>query len=367
MNSQNHTSEKKTVLITDSIKNIEEILCKSLFNDLLIHLTKEKNAIIDICKAHDTIVLSTNRLDICTLVYKHYLDGKCNLHLLQPIDIDETGLDDETIFRFTLFNLELFGQRSLRAKATYIANKSIADIRKDKYEKIFHSELMDNAPFLYINLYRVIAFENQAALLKIFELLKELDDTKIAACLDSFLVLILNSNSINKFSETLINYYEDVDCIESPHKYLIFQFLNKIYRKINKSELLKIKNWLYPITSYCLSEDTEGKYIELLKMYNESLPKVSKNINCTRIVTYSRIFNAGKYFSAFCSSSIKPSNKLEENFNNTLLKVENLVDIQKLGGIPKLELKRGVDQYIKFLNDNKKPDKCSAMFELLFR
>ena len=133
MNSQNHTSEKKTVLITDSIKNIEEILCKSLFNELLIHLTKEKNAIIDICKAHDTIVLSTNRLDICTLVYNHYLQGECILHLLKPIDIDENGLDDESIIRFTLFNLELFRKKSFRAKATYIAKSTIGEINKDNY------------------------------------------------------------------------------------------------------------------------------------------------------------------------------------------------------------------------------------------
>ena len=115
MNSQNHTSDKKAVLITDSVKKIEEILCKSLFNDLFIHLTREKNKVIDICKAHDTIVLSSNRLDICTLVYNYYLQGESNLHLLNPIDIDETGLDDESIFRFTLFNLELFRKRSFRA------------------------------------------------------------------------------------------------------------------------------------------------------------------------------------------------------------------------------------------------------------
>ena len=125
------------MLITNII-NIE--VFKSMFNDLQIQLTKEKNTIVDICKAHETIVLSTSSSEN-TLVY--YLDVKWNLHLLKPIDIDETGLDDESIFH-NLFNLELFRKKSFRAKATFIA-KSTIDIQKDNYKDIFDLDSMNKA------------------------------------------------------------------------------------------------------------------------------------------------------------------------------------------------------------------------------
>ena len=108
-------------------------------------------------------MLSTSIIEASTLVYKHYLDVKCNLHLLKPIDIDETGLDDESIFRFTLFNLELFRKKSFRAKATFIA-KARSVISKKTLQGHFDLDSMNKAPLLYLNLYRVIAFENQTAL-----------------------------------------------------------------------------------------------------------------------------------------------------------------------------------------------------------
>ena len=366
MNSQNHTAKKKTLLLTDEPRTTEAILCRSLFGNFTTHVTNREVKLIDSCQEYDNIILSSDCIDTCTTIYNNYLLGKYRLHFLKCTDIVEEQLDNESIFAFTLFNLELFSKKSLRAKATYIANNSIDDIGKDKYRDIFNSELLDKAPLLYINLYRVIAFDEQTALIKIFELLKDLDDTKIATYLDSFLVLILNSNSTIKFSETLISYYEDVDCIESPHKYLIFQFLNKIYRKINKSEILKINNRLYPIISYCLSEDVEGEYVDLMNSYVNSFPADTMNLITNRIIIYAKVLGNHKYLEAFYSNLAQPKTKLEHSYQNLLLKIENLVDTQKLSDIPELELKRGVDQYIKFLKDNNKPDKCSPMFELLF-
>jgi hypothetical protein len=69
-----HTSKKNAVLITQSSKKIEEILCKSIFNDFTTQVAKEKGAIIDTCNEHETIILSSACLDSCTYIYKHYLE-----------------------------------------------------------------------------------------------------------------------------------------------------------------------------------------------------------------------------------------------------------------------------------------------------
>jgi hypothetical protein len=98
-----------------------------------------------------------------------------------------------------------------------------------------------------------------------------------------------------------------------------------------------------------------------------SVPTVnSRNLITTRIVIYAKVLGNHKYTEAFYSNLAQPKSKLEHSYHNLFLKIENLVDTQKLGDISELELKRGVDQYIKFLIDNNKPDKCSPIFKLLF-
>lgn len=363
---RNHMSKKNTVLITESSNKIEEILCKAIFDDFTTQLAKEKEAVLDICRENETIILSSACPDLCTYIYKHYLEEKCSLHLLNPIDINEDGFDNESIFAFTLFNLELFSKKSLRAKATYIANNSIDDIGKDKYEDIFNSELLDKAPLLYINLYRVIAFDKQTALIKIFDLLQGSEITKISTYLDSFLTILIKLDATKEFCEILIKYYEGIVYVQNKHKFLIFKFLNKIYANFNKTQLLKIRNWCGPILYYCLFEDDDGQYIDLLKSYVNSCPTVTMNLITVSVVIFAKLLGNHKYIEAFYSNLAQPKTKLEHSYQNLLLKIENLVDTQKLSDIPELELKRGVDQYIKFLKDNNKPDKCSPMFELLF-
>ncbi len=365
MNSQNHNSEKKALLITDSVINIEEIFCKSMFNDLQIQLTKEKNTIVDICKAHETIVLSTSSIEISTLVYKHYLDVKCNLHLLKPIDIDETGLDDESIFRFTLFNLELFRKKSFRAKATFIAKSTISDIQKDNYKDIFDLDSMNKAPLLYLNLYRVIAFENQTALTRIFDLLKDFNKDTHSSFLDSFLPFIIYADAGNSFCDSLIRYYKQIDYSENDNKGFVFSFLNKIYQRMDGPTIQKINYNFFPIICYCACEDDSGENIELLDSYMESLPPLTKNLNFMGILIYSKIFRNEKYHKAFASKVTEPSNKIEHCYHDILLKVENLLENENTNTIPGLELKRGVDQYVAFLLDNNTPEDTSPMFDLL--
>jgi len=365
MNSQNHTSQKKTVLITDSAKNIEEILCKSLFNDFTNQLTKEKKAIIDICKEHDVIVLSTTSLDACTHVYKHYLEGECSIHLLNPIDIDEGGLDNESIFRFTLFNLEVFRKKSFRDKATYIANNTFRDISKDKYKEIFDLELMDKAPLLYINLYRVIAFKNQTALIRIFDLLRDFNKDTNSSFLDSFLPFIIYADSDNSFCNSLISYYREIDYTENEHKGFIFSFLNKIYKRMDYQTIQKISYNFYPIISYCLSEDDSGENVDLLDSYMEKLPQITKNLNTIGIVIYSKIFRNEKYHNAFSSKISEPGSKIECSCHDALLKVDNLLENEKAADISNFELKRGVDQYVAFLLHNNTLEGNSPIFDLL--
>jgi len=365
MEAQNHTSEKNTVLITESSKNIEEILCKSIFNDFTTQVTKEKGVIIDICKDHETIILSSACLDSCTYIYKRYLEGKCSLHLLNHIDINEDGLDNDSIFRFTLFNLELFRKKSFRAKATYIANNTFSDVSKDQYKEIFDLELMEKAPLLYINLYRVIAFENQAALIRTFDLLGNFDKDTASSYLDSFLPFIIYADSGDSFCNSLISYYRKLDYAESAHKPLIFSFLNKIYGRMDGPTIEKISYNFYPIISYCLCEDEGGENIDLLDSYMEALPALTKNLNTIGIVIYSKILKNETYLKAFASKITEPGNKIELFYHDILLKVENLLENEDTTSIPGLELKRGVDQYVGFLQDNNIPDETSPMFDLL--
>jgi hypothetical protein len=367
MEAQNHTSEKNTVLITQSSKKIEEILCKSIFNDFTTQVAKEKGAIIETCKAHDTIVLSSNRLDICTLVYKHYLQGECNLHLLQPIDINENGLDNESIFRFTLFNLELFRKKSFRAKATFIAKSTIGEIKKDKYREIFDVDSMDKAPLLYINLYRVIAFENQTALTRIFDLLKEFNKNTQSSYLDSFLPFIIYADAANSFCNSLITYYRQIDYTENDNKSFVFSFLNKIYQRMDGPTIQKIKHNFDPIICYCVCEDESGENVEMLDSYMESLPPLTKNLNVMGILTLAKIFRNEKYHDAFSSKMSEPGNKIEHSYHDILLKVEKLLKNEDTTSIPGLELKRGVDQYSGFLKDNNIPEETSPMFDLLLK
>ena len=366
MNSQNHTAKKKTLLLTDEPRTTEAILCRSLFGNFTTHVTNREVKLIDSCQEYDNIILSSDCIDTCTTIYNNYLLGKYRLHFLKCTDIVEEQFDNESIFAFTLFNLELFSKKSLRAKATYIANNSIDDIGKDKYEDIFNSELLDKAPLLYINLYRVIAFDKQTALIKIFDLLQGSEITKISTYLDSFLTILIKLDATKEFCEILIKYYEGIVYVQNKHKFLIFKFLNKIYANFNKTQLLKIRNWCGPILYYCLFEDNDGQYIDLLKSYVNSCPTVTMNLITVSVVIFAKLLGNHKYIEAFYSNLAQPNSKLEHSYHNLLLKIENLVNTQKLGGIPKLELKKGVDQYIKFLKDNNKPDKCSPMFELLF-
>ena len=90
-----------------------------MFNDLQIQLTKEKNIIVDICSHWDEpSCCPESKTEKRTLVYKQNLDVKCNLHLLKPIDIDETGLDDESIFRYRTneYSEKVSEQRNLNRK-----------------------------------------------------------------------------------------------------------------------------------------------------------------------------------------------------------------------------------------------------------
>ena len=365
MKAQNHMSKKNIVLITESSNKIEEILCKAIFCDFTTQVAKEKEAVIDICKENEIIVLSTSCTDTTTEVYKHSIKGKLELRLLKEADVDETDLDDESILCFTLFNLGLFGKKSIRAKTSFLVNNTIGDVRSEGYENIFDLELMNKAPLLYLNLYRVIAFDNHRALIKIFDLLQGLEIAKISTYLDSFLTIIIKLDITTEFSEILIKYYEGIVYVQNNHKFLIFQFLNKIYANINKTQLIKIRNWCGPILNYCLFEDNDGQYVDLMNSYVNSCPTVTTNLITSSIVIHAKVLGNHKYIDAFYSKLAQPKSKLEHSYHNLLLKIENLVDTQKLGGIPELQLKRGVDQYIKFLQDNNKPAKCSPMFELL--
>jgi hypothetical protein len=365
MYSQKHTSEKKAVLITDSIKKIEEILCKSLFGNFTTHLISKKTQVNDICKSNKVIVLSTNSIETATEVYKHYINRKFELSLLKEVDIDETVLDDESILCFTHFNLKYFSKKSFREKLTFVKNNKICDLWNEECENILNFELTNEAALLYLNFYRVIAFDNQNALIKIFEILEDLEETKTSFVLDFYLKFIINLDFSKKFSEFLIKYYEDIDYVQHNHKYFIFLFLNKIYANINKARLIKIRNWCNPIIYYCLFEDTDGEYVGLMNSYNEDLPVVTKNLITITIVIYSKIIHSDKYLSFFNSHVTQASNKIEQNYHNILLKVENLIQDQKLDKINMLDLKKGIDQYIIFLNNNKRPDKCNIMFELL--
>jgi hypothetical protein len=367
MKAQNHTSEKNTVLITESSKNIEEILCKSLFNDFTTQVAREKEAIIDICKEHETIILSSACLESCTYIYKHYLETKCSLHLLNHIDINEDGLDNDSIFRFTLFNLELFSKKSFRAKATYIANNIFNDVSKDKYKEIFDLELMEQAPLLYINLYRVIAFENQTALIHIFDLLRNLEKDTISAFLNSFLPFIFYANSSESFCNSLIYYYKKIDYSKNEDKLFLFLFLNKIYGKMDAPTIQKISASLVPIISYCICEDDIGENIDLLDFYIKSLPSLTKNTLIVLIVIYSKIFRNLLYLKAFSPRITEPSNKCEHYYNETLLKVENLLEKKEISSKPGLQLKKGVDQYIGYLQDNNIPEEPTHMFDLLLK
>lgn len=365
MESKDNTRKKKTVLITDSAKNIERTLCKSIFNDFSIQITKDEKALTNICKNNETIVLSTTCLATCTHVYKHYLNGKCSLHILHPIDIHEDSFDVESIHRFTLFNLELFRQKSYRAKALYILNNTFTDMSKDKCREIFDSELMNKAPSLYINLYRATVFENQTALIRTFVELRNFDKVTISAVLDSFLPFIFDANSIESFCNLLISYYIQIDYTKNEDKLLIFLFLNKIYEKMVVPSIQKISASFFPITSYCACEDATGENIVLLDSYMESLPPLSKNLNTIRIVIYSKIYGNEMYLKTFSSKLTEPGNKIEHSYNKTLRHVENVLENPQTPPIPRLQLKRGVDQYLVFVQDNNVPEEPSPMFDLL--
>lgn len=367
MESQNNTSKKKTVLITDNTKNIEEILCKSIFNDFSIQLTEEKQELTDVCKEHEIIVLSTDCLDTCTHVYKHYLNGKCRLHILRPVDINEEDLDDDSIIRFVLFNLELFRQKSYRAKAIYISNRTFSDVSKDKYKEIFDMKLMDKAPLLYINLYRLTVFENQTALIRTFDLLEEFDKDTISAFSNSFLPFIFYANSSELICNLLISYYKKIDYTKNEHKKLIFLFLNKIYEKMDGPTIQKISYNFYPIISYCLCEDDTGENIDLLNSYMESLPPLTKNLNSIGIVIYSKICRNEIYHKAFSSKITEPGNKIEHSYHDTLLKVKNLLESDVTSSVPHLQLKKGVDEYIGFQQHNNIPEDPSPMFDLMLK
>ena len=367
MESTNNTRKKKVVLITDSAKNIEGILCKSIFNDFSTQVTKDEKALSEICKNNETIVLSTTCLTTCTQVYKHYLDEKCSLHILHPIDIHEDGLDDDSILRFTLFNFELFRQESYRAKALYILKNTFSDISKDKYIEIYDLELMNKTPSVYINLYRATVFENQTALIRTFVLLRDFDKDTISAALDSLLPFILDANSIESFCNLLISYYIQIDYSKNEDKRLIFLFLNKIYEKMVAPSIQKISASFFPITSYCACEDANGENIVLLDSYVESLPPLSKNLNTIRIVIYSKIYGNEMYHKAFSAKLTEPGNKIEHSYNNTLRHVENVLKDPQTPSIPRLQLKKGVDQYLVFVQDNYVPEEPSPMFDLLLK
>ena len=365
MKARNHMSKKNTVLITESSNKIEEILCKAIFDDFTTQLAKEKEAVLDICRENETIILSSACPDVCTYIYKHYLEGKCSLHLLKPIDIDEAGLDDESIFRFTLFNLELFRKKSFRAKATFIAKSTISDIQKDNYKDIFDLDSMNKAPLLYINLYRVIAFENQTALTRIFDLLKNFNKDTQSSFLDSFLPFIIHTDSLDSCCRTLITYYRQINYTNNEHKGFIFSFLNKIYKKTDDSSIQKIDQAMLPIFSYCLSEDIVGSKIELLESYLKPFPPVTKNLSIIGIVIYSKVFRNEKYYNSFFDKIVEPSSNLELYWKNTLFKVEKLLDNGITTSIPSLEIQKGVDQYLGNTQNSTTPIDTSPMFDLL--
>jgi len=127
----------------------------------------------------------------------------------------------------------------------------------------------------------------------------------------------------------------------------------------------KISYNFYPIISYCLCEDEGGENIDLLDSYMEALPALTKNLNTIGIVIYSKILKNETYLKAFASKITEPGNKIELFYHDILLKVENLLENEDTTSIPGLELKRGVDQYVGFLQDNNIPDETSPMFDLL--
>jgi hypothetical protein len=134
---------------------------------------------------------------------------------------------------------------------------------------------------------------------------------------------------------------------------------------MDEATVQKINYNSVPIISYCLSEDRNGEYVEMLKEFIRQRPSVSKNLLVLTIVIYAHIFRNENYSRFFSTKIEKPTNKYESMYHDVLRKVDILLKQNVTISIPPLQFKKGVDEYLMFLQGNFSPDTTSPLFHLL--
>lgn len=345
--------------------DIANIICRAIFGECTNKRIEHGQSIEKLIEKSKLLVLSSIGKENCTLAYKKHLLGDCSFYLLEHLDFEESNLEKDAVYRLTFYNLELFRRKSVRAKSKFISSTRVDQIEKENYIKIIDKKLIDKFPSWYLDLYRIIAYESEASLRQIFCELNECEKDEFSDLIDSIIPLTFYTGSPISFCNTLINYYLEIDYTNNVNKFSIFLLLTKFYEKIDRATIQKINSNSVPLVCYCLSDDKNGEYLEMLEKFIEGLPTVSKNLHIILIVTYAKIFQNETYDRFFCNKIDQPTNKYERIYCEVLQKVEILQKQNKLHGLAPLELKKGVDEYRMFLQDDFHPKQPSTFFNLL--
>ena len=356
-------SVDRKIHITEQPNDLLNIMCTAIFGECTTKIIEPGKKIDNLFDEYKALVLSSVSKENCTLAYKKHLQSKCSFYLLQHSDFNENTLDSDAIVRLTLYNLELFRIKSVRAKSKFLAKTTVDQIEKGKYSKIINQNLIDKFPLWYLHLYRVIAFKSNASLRHMFSELNGCDKEDFPALLDSILPFVFYVDSPILFCNILSEYYVDVYYKEDVNKFIVFLILTKFHERMDKQTFQKINST--PFADYCTSVDTNGDFLQTLEKFVNELPLVPKNIHTIHVVIYAKIFHNEKYDRFFSDKIEKPSNKFESVYYDVLQKVEIILQRNEANGIPPLELKKGVDQYRTLLQDKTTPDQPSPFFNLL--
>jgi len=353
--------------ITDQTNDVVDIICRAIFGKCTTKVIEQDEPIEKVIEQYRVVILSSVSKKICTTAYKEHLAANGDLYLLNHLDFELDGIENEDIFRFTIFNLELFRRTSTRAKSKFIISQPIKSLNINEFNEKLNLSLIEKSPLLFPYIYQTIAFENRASLINIFDILEKQDSDSVNSLLEFFIIIIFYSNSHSSFCKTLIDYFKEINYLENKHKFYIFLLLNKIYGKMDPPTIQKINFNYMPAFSYCLMEDHKGEYLEVLQKFIDTHPPLTVNGSVILIIIYSKIFENERYFEEFAEMVQKPSSKNEIYYHDTLLKVEILLKEKRFLDLSYLQRKEGLEQYIMYLLDNHTPEEPSSFYDLLIK
>lgn len=334
----------KKLYISERPNSIDEILCKALAGECKNIIIKDDALNYGLFQQIKLIIISSLSKHNYTKICRYCFENEIHFIQLGYHDFEEEGFDEKIIYKLTVYNLEIFRNKSIKAKFSFLIRNPFDQFMSNDYVNKYIDEEYNFSSIYLLSIFRIIVFRNSDSVKKLCSFKNKLDKSSIF----NLYKILYNFNSVYEFCQELVNYYSEIRFTENEEKYYIHEILFSLYEYLDEKNVSKVNGGVIPLICYLSNNDEKGIKIPMLEKILDRLYSDSKHYHIIRIVIYAIIHQNDVYQKYFSNKIKQPKNKFESVYHDLMNQLESPSFFKKTHEFNRINIVEAADQYIMF-------------------